>query len=139
MLFAVILGLVAIANAVQTSQTYKGLEITVSGLERAKRVSLQDCPPGENSVRGVIRPSEDNEFAVVAIDVQVSAADDSTEVPQPILHDDAGNAYKTAQSFTDVASEGAYTCNFSFRVPTGTKVVRFSIDDISFDVSELEK
>ena len=35
-------------------QNYKGLDMTVAGVERAGNVSLSDCPPGANTVRGVI-------------------------------------------------------------------------------------
>jgi hypothetical protein len=53
------------AGAMQTPGVYNGLEITVKSVERARNVSLQDCPPGDNIVRGVIRPGEENEFATV--------------------------------------------------------------------------
>ncbi len=130
---------VVVCGAMQASQTYKGLEIEAVGVERATRVSLQDCPPGENIVRGVIRPTEDNEFATIQLDVKVLPSFDGGEIPKPLLYDDAGTEYKTAQSFRDVSSQDAYTCSFSFRLPKGTKVARLAIDDVSFDISELEK
>lgn len=123
----------------QASGTYKGLELTVSGVERATRVSLQDCPPGENIVRGVIRPVEDNEFATIRIDVKVLPSFEDIEVPKPVLHDDAGNEYKTAQSFRDVGSQEAYSCAFSFRVPKGTKVSKLTVEDTSLDLNGVEK
>ncbi len=133
----------AMAGATQSSDdastSYKGLEITAKGVERARRVSLQDCPPGANRVRGVIRPSEDTEFATVQIDVKVLPSFEPVELAKPLLYDDDGNEYKTAQSFRDVDSVPAYTCNFSFRVPKGTKVTRFAIGEASFDISALEK
>lgn len=130
---------VVVCGAMQTTQTYKGLEIEAVGVERATRVSLQDCPPGANIVRGVIRPIEDNEFATIQLDVKVLPAFDDAEIPKPLLYDDAGNEYKTAQSFRDVSSQDAYTCNFSFRLPKGTKLARLAIEDTSLDISELEK
>lgn len=130
---------VVVCGAMQASQTYKGLEIEAVSVERATRVSLQDCPPGENIVRGVIRPTEDNEFATIQLDVKVLPSFDGGEIAKPLLYDDAGNEYKTAQSFRDVSSQDAYTCSFSFRLPKGTKVARLAIDDVSFDISELEK
>ena len=130
---------VVVCGAMQASQTYKGLEIAAAGVERASRVSLQDCPPGANIVKGVIRPIEDNEFATIQLDVKVLPSFDGGEIPKPLLYDEAGNEYKTAQSFRDVSSQDAYTCNFSFRVPKGTKVTRLAIEDTSFDISELEK
>lgn len=134
----VVLGGAVVCGAMQASQTYKGLEITATSVERAKRVSLQDCPPGANSVRGVIRPTEDNEFATIQLDVKVLPSFEGAEIPKPLLYDDAGNEYKTAQSFRDVSSQDSYTCNFSFRLPKGTKVTRIAIDDTSLDISELE-
>ena len=128
-----------VCGAMQASQTYKGLEIKAASVERATRVSLQDCPPGANIVRGVIRPIEDNEFATIQLDVKVLPSFDGGEIPKPLLYDEAGNEYKTAQSFRDVSSQDAYTCNFSFRLPKGTKVARLAIEDTSFDISDLEK
>ncbi len=135
----VALGCVASQAVADDAASYKGLELTAKGVERSKRVSLQDCPPGENSVRGVIRPVEDNEFATIQIAVKVLPAFEGGDVPKPLLYDDAGNEYKTAQSFRDVGSKESYTCNFSFRVPKGTKVTRIEIEDASLDISALEK
>jgi hypothetical protein len=124
---------------VAQSSPYKGLQITPKSLERATRVSLQDCPPGENIVRGVIRPNEDNEFASIQIDVKVSSSYEPAELAKPVVYDDAGNAYKTAQSFRGLSKEASYTCNFSFRVPKGTKLARFTIEDVSINISKLEE
>ena len=61
--------------AAQSSpQTYKGLELVVSGVERASNVSLTDCPPGANIVRGVIKPGDPMEFASVKVDFKVLPA-----------------------------------------------------------------
>jgi hypothetical protein len=130
---------VVVCSGMQSSQTYQGLEVKAVGVERATRVSLQDCPPGANIVKGVIRPTEDNEFATIQLDVKVLPSFDGGEIPKPVLYDDAGNEYKTAQSFRDVSSQDAYTCNFSFRLPKGTKLTRVAIDDTSLDISDLEK
>jgi hypothetical protein len=126
-------------GAVLASSVYKGLEITVKGVERAANVSLQDCPPGENSVRGVIRPVEQNEFVTIAIDVKVLPSFAPVQFPKPVLYDAADKPYKTAQSFGDMRASASYSCAFSFRVPKGTKVSRFTIEDASLDVSALEK
>ena len=45
----------ALMTGADDSTSYKGLELTAKSVERATRVSLQDCPPGANIVRGVIR------------------------------------------------------------------------------------
>ena len=135
----VALAVSALSPAAEDSASYKGLELTAKSVERSMRVSLQDCPPGENIVRGVIRPVEDNEFATIQIEVKVPPAFEGGEVPKPMLYDDAGNEYKTAQSFRDVGSQEAYSCNFSFRVPKGTKLTRVAVEDASLELSSLEK
>jgi hypothetical protein len=127
------------AGAVQASSVYKGLEFTVKSVERAANVSLQDCPPGENIVRGVIRPVEENEFVTVRIDVKVLPSFAPVQLPKPVLYDAADKPYKTAQSFGELNASPSYSCAFSFRVPKGTKVSRFSIEDASFDVSAFDK
>lgn len=133
-------GLVLLAAAaLQTPGAYEGLEITVKGVERAKNVSLQDCPPGDNIVRGVIRPVEENEFATVSIEVKALASFTAGPIPKPVLYGEADKVYKTAQSFGELAASGSYSCAFSFRVPTGTKLSRLAIGDASFDVSAFEK
>jgi hypothetical protein len=133
-------GLVLLAaGALQTPGVYNGLEIRVKGLERAANVSLQDCPPGDNIVRGVIRPSEENEFATVSIEVKVLPSFAPVQLPKPVLYDEADKPYKTAQSFGELNASPSYSCSFSFRVPKGTKLSRFAIGDASFDVSVLEK
>jgi hypothetical protein len=101
-------------------------------------VSLQDCPPGANIVRGVIRPVEENEFATVAIDVKVLPSFAAVSLEKPLLYDAAGKVYKTAQSFAELGSQPSYTCRFSFRVPKGTKLTRFAIEEASFDLGSLE-
>jgi hypothetical protein len=122
-----------------TAQTYKGLSITAKSLERAKNVSLRDCPPGANTVRGVIRPTEDNEFVTVEIDVNVLASFQPVALPKPVLYDASGEAYKTAQSFGEMNAQPSYSCKFSFRMPKGSKVSRLAIGDASFDLTSLDK
>ena len=127
-------------GAIQSPSVYKGLEITVKGVERAVNVSLQDCPPGDNIVRGVIRPGEQNEFATVSIEVKVLPSFAPVPLPKPVLYDEADKPYKTAQSFGELnASPSSYSCAFSFRVPRGVKLSRFAIGDASFDVSSFDK
>ena len=123
----------------QTASVYKGLEITVKGRERTRNVSLQDCPPGDNIVRGVIRPSEENEFATVSIDVKVLLSFAPVAVPKPVLYDESDKPYKTAQSFGELNASPSYTCAFSFRVPKGVKLSRFVSGDASFDIRRFEQ
>jgi hypothetical protein len=133
-----VLASVAITAAADNAASYKGLEMAATSVARATRVSLQDCPPGENIVRGVIRPMEEMEFATITIDVNAGGFEGG-EVPKPLLYDADGIEYKTAQSFRDAGSEESYTCTFAFRVPKGVKVSRVAIDDVSLDLASLEK
>jgi len=133
-------GLVVLAAAaLQTPGIHKGLEITLKGVVRGKNVSLQDCPPGDNIVRGVIRPVEKNEFATISIEVKALASLTPGPIPKPVLYDEGDNVYKTAQSFGELPASSTYSCAFSFRVPTGTKLSRFVVGEASFDVGALER
>lgn len=139
--------LVAVGVAVATltlvaqssPQTYKGLELVVSGVERASNVSLTDCPPGANIVRGVIKPGDPMEFASVKVDFKVLPAFKPGALPKPVLYDQSGKAYNTAQSFADVGAAPSFSCTFSFRVPTGTPLKRFTLDTASIDLGSLAK
>jgi hypothetical protein len=126
------------AAALQTPGAYEGLEITVKGVDRAKNVSLQDCPPGDNIVRGVIRPVEENEFATISIEVKALASFAPGSIPKPVLYDDADKVYKTAQSFGELAASSTYSCAFSFRVPTGAKVSRLAVGEATFEAGAIE-
>ena len=120
-------------------QAHKGLEISVSGVARATNVSLGDCRPGANVVRGVIRPGDTSEFLTVTIDITVLSSFESVIIVSPRLHDVDGQSYRTAQAFTDLDSEPSYSCDFSYRVPPGTKVASLTIEDISFDLTTFEQ
>jgi hypothetical protein len=119
------------------AQTYKGLDVSVESVTRAVNVSLTDCPPGANSVRGVIKPGDATEFASVTVAFKVLPAFKPGMLAKPVLYDDAGKAYNTAQSFGDVGATPAFSCTFSYRVPKGAKVTRLAIDNVSFDLSRL--
>ena len=106
-----------LASVTEPPDVSKGLEIQVKSLERATNVSLQDCPPGENTVRAVIRPVEENEFVTVGIDVKVLPSFAPAPLPKPVLYDAADKPYKTAQAFGDLTSSSSHACSFSFRVP----------------------
>lgn len=118
----------------QAPQVYKGLDVSVTGVTRATNVSLTDCPPGANIVRGVIKPGDPMEFASVAVDFKVLPAFTPGPLPKPVLVDAAGKTYNTAQSFADIGATPAFTCTFSFRVPKGTRVARFTLDTLSIDL-----
>jgi hypothetical protein len=113
--------------------------VAVASVTRANNVSLTDCPAGANSVRGVIRPGDQNEFASVTLDFRVQRVFKPGAVPSPILHDAAGKTYNTAQSFGDMSATSAFSCTFSFRVPKGTRLARLTIDTASVDLSKVSQ
>lgn len=121
--------------AAQAPQTVSGLEVSVTTVERATNVSLMDCPPGANNQRGVIKPGDPMEFVTVKADFKVLASFKPGPIPKPVLTDQAGKTYNTAQSFADVGGSPTFSCGFSFRVPTGTKVKTFTIGTAALDVS----
>ncbi len=116
---------------------YKGLEITVTGVERAMNVSLKDCPPGSNTVRGNTKPGE--EFANISIAFKVTPAFKETMMKKPVLVDADGKAFNTSVAFVDPASVPEYTCAFPFRVPTGTKLGKLQIESTTIDLSSFNK
>lgn len=132
-------GTLGTAQSQPAAQTYKGLEVSLAGVTRATNVSLTDCPPGANSVRGVIKPGDATEFASVRLDFKVLPSFKAGLLPKPVLHDAAGKAYNTAQSFAEVGSTPSFSCTFSYRVPKGAKVTRLTLDTTTFDLSGLER
>lgn len=124
-------------TAVVAGETIDGIQVTAKKLERSRRVNLQDCPPGENRVRGVIRPNETTEFVSVHLEFEVPESFEEASWEKPLLHDSNGESYKTAQSFRDLGSQRSYTCIFSFRVPQGTEAARFQIGETSLNLSAL--
>ena len=126
---------VAASVGAQAPHTYKGLDVSVKGVETLTNVGLADCPPGANTQRGVIKPGDATEFALVTVDFKVTSAFKPGPLPKPVLIDDAGKTYNTAQSFADVGATPAFTCTFAFRVPKGTKAKRFQIDTLNVEVA----
>jgi hypothetical protein len=118
-------------------QVYRGLEVSVAKVERATSVSLTDCPPGANTQRGVIKPGDPMEFAAVTVDFKVLPAFKPGPLAKPTITDEAGKVYNTAQSFADVGGTPGFTCTFAFRVPTGRKVRRFTLDSLSIDIAAM--
>jgi hypothetical protein len=114
-------------------QSFKGLEMTVAGVERTAVSSLRDCPPGANTVKATTKPGE--EFAVVSVAFKVTAGFKEAMLKRPVLTDAAGKVYNTAVSFIDPASVSEYTCAFPFRVPTGTKLKSVQIEGVTLDLS----
>ena len=134
------LALAVLASAAQQSpppQTYSGVEISISGIERAANAALSDCPAGANTVRAMSRPGEG--FAIVTVSVKVLPDFEDVILGRPVLTDTADETYYTAAAFVDVGSEPEYSCGFPFRVPDGTALKSIRIADaISFDLTLLD-
>ncbi len=127
----------AFATASQTTTPrpviYRGLEMTVVGIERAPSAALKDCPPGENTQKGVTKPGE--EFAIVTVHFKVSPDFKPGPMARPMARDAAGQSYYTAVAFVDVGKLAEFTCTFPFRVPTGTALRTLHIEEASLDLS----
>ena len=136
---ALVIAIGAGAAAQTKPHNYKGLEVSVAGVERATNVSLTDCPPGANSVRGVIKPGDTDEFASIKVDFKATPAFKPIVILKPVLYDEAGKPYNTAQAFSDVGATPEFSCTFSFRVPKGTTLKRFAIDTLSIDLEGIAK
>jgi hypothetical protein len=134
-----LLGCILIAiDAVTVAQsgkpvTYKGLEMSVAGVERAPTASLKDCPPGGNTVNATSRPGE--EFAVVKVNFKVLPAfQPNTMLKRPVVTDQSGKTYNTAVSFVDVGSTPEFACAIPFRVPAGTTLKSLQIDSATLEI-----
>ncbi len=130
--------LAAVPSSGQSKPTnYKGLEITVAGIERSAAVGLRDCPPGSNTIRGLTKPGE--EFAIVNLSFKVTPAFKETIVKKPVLLDASGKTFNTAMSFVDPGSVPEYSCGFAYRVPEGTKLGKIQIDTATIDLTSFNK
>ncbi len=117
-------------------QTFNGLEMSVTGVERASSAGLSDCPPGANTVRGMTKPGE--EFTIVTVKFTVLPAFKAVPLKKPVLTGADGKAYNTAVSFVDVGGTPEFSCAFPFRTPQGTKVKSLSIGTATLDLTKLD-
>lgn len=129
---AILLGVVVVTAQGGASKNYKGIELSIGGVERASRVSLTDCPPGANTVSSTAKPGE--EFAVVTLKAKVSSAYRPEPIKRPTLTDQSGKVYNTAVSFVDVGKVPEFSCAIPFRVPTGAKLKSLVVDSVSLDL-----
>jgi hypothetical protein len=134
---SVLLTVLAATQTASPSQTFQGLEMTVTKVERATTASLRDCPPGTNTVNAVTRPGE--QFALVTIAFKVEAAFKPSPMKRPSVTDTSDKSYLTASQFVDVGSVPEYSCTFPFRIPEGTKLKTLHIETVSLDLSSLDK
>jgi len=118
----------------QAPKTYKGLELSIGGVERLGHVSLTDCPPGANTVSSTAKPGE--EFAVVTLKVKVSASYKPEAIKRPTITDASGKVFNTAVSFVDVGKVPEFSCAIPFRVPTGTKLKGLQVETVSLDLPQ---
>jgi hypothetical protein len=119
------------------SQTYRGLQMTASSIERAPTASLNDCPPGENRVNATARPGE--EFAIVTVAFKVLPTFQPGPIKRPVLVDAQGKTYNTAVSFMDVGKVPEFSCQMPFRVPAGTALGTLMIDTAKLDLANVAK
>ena len=125
-------GVVGLAAQAGGAKTYKGLEISVGGVEQSSHVSLADCPPGANTVSSTAKPGE--EFAVVTIKMKVLPAYKPAPLARPSATDASGKKFNTAVSFVDIGKVPEFSCAIPFRVPAGTKLKSLQIDTLSLDL-----
>ena len=132
-----LLAVVASGQTAGTPQTWQGLEITASKVDRAPTASLRDCPPGSNTVNAVTRPGE--QFALVTVAFKVTPSFKPAPMKRPTITDAAGKTYNTAATFVDVGPVPEFSCTFPFRVPEGTKLKSLQIETATLDLSALDR
>ena len=125
-------GMAALAAQAGAPKTYKGLEVSIGGVERTTKVGLTDCPPGANTVSSTAKPGE--EFAVVTIKMKVLPAYKPAPLPRPTVTDASGKKFNTAVSFVDVGKVPEFSCAIPFRVPAGTALKSVQIEALSLDL-----
>jgi len=127
----------ALAQTAGKAQTVNGLQIAVSGLERAEKAALKDCPPGTNTVNAVQRPGD--ELAVVTVSFKVLPDFKATPMKRPTVTAADGKTYNTSVQLVDVGSVPQYSCQFIYRVPQGTKLKSLQLDTATFDLAAIDK
>ena len=131
-------GLLAVALHAQTApKAVNGLQVSVAKIERMERASLRDCPPGTNTVNAVQRPGD--ELAVVTVNFKVTPEFKPAMFKRPTATATDDKVYNTSVQFVEVGSVPEYSCQFIYRVPTGTKLKSFTVEGTSFDVAALDK
>jgi hypothetical protein len=123
----------AAGQAAAAPKTFRGLEMSVGGVERGSSAGLSDCPPGANTVKAMARPGQ--EYAIVQLDVKVTPGFKPIPLKKVMLTDAAGKTYNTAVSFVDVGKVPEFSCKFPFAIAQGTKLAKFQVEDVSFDIS----
>jgi hypothetical protein len=122
------------------AQIANGLQMTVAGVKLMERASLRDCPPGTNTVNAVQRPGDQLSVVTVAFKV---LSDFKPRPPGTMKRAIAtaadGTVFNTSVKFVDVGSVAEYSCDFVYRVPSGTVLKTLQIEDAKFDLPALDK
>ena len=126
----------ALEQTASAPQTFKNLQMTVTGVERAQRASLKDCPPGTNTVSAMARAGEQYSLVTVAFKVLPGFQPSPMKRASVVASDD--KTYNTSVQFVDVGSVPDYSCTFPFRVPEGTKLKSLQIESVTFDLSAMD-
>jgi hypothetical protein len=137
-----VLAAIAVSTAIAVAQngkaqTVNGLQVAVTGIERAEKAGLKDCPPGTNTVNAVQRPGD--ELAVVTVSFKVLPDFKSTPMKRPTVTASDGKTYNTSVQLVDVGSVPQYSCQFIYRVPQGTKLKSLQLDTATFDLAAMDK
>lgn len=118
----------------QASKTYKGLEMSVAGVERAPTAKLLDCPPSTNTVTAQSRGAE--EFVIVNVKFKVLPDFKPMPLNRAKATDMSGKSYTTSIAFVDVGKVPDFSCAIPFRVPTGTKLKSVQVETASLDLPQ---
>ena len=132
----VVCGCVAVLAAQGKPQTYKNLQLTVTGVERAEKASLRDCPPGTNTVNAMARAGE--QYSNVTVGFKVMPGFAPAPMKRPTATATDGKTYNTSVQFVDVGSVPEFSCTFPFRVPEGTKLKSLQIEGATLDLTPFE-
>jgi hypothetical protein len=130
----------AVALTAQTAsapKTVNGIQVSVAKIERMEKAGLKDCPPGTNTVNAVQRPGD--ELAVVTVNFKVMPDFKPMMFKRPTATATDDKVYNTSVQFVEVGSVPEYSCQFIYRVPTGTKLKAFTVEGTTFDIAALDK
>ncbi len=133
---ALVCGLVAALVAQGKSETYKNLQMTVTGVERAEKASLRDCPPGTNTVSAMARSGE--QYSNVTVAFKVLPGFSPAPMKRPTVTATDGKTYNTSVQFVDVGSVPEFSCTFAFRVPEGTRLKSLQIEGATLDLASFD-
>jgi hypothetical protein len=118
----------------QSSKTFKGLEMSVAGVERAPTAKLLDCPPSTNTVTAQSRGAE--EFVIATVKFKVLPDFKPMPLNRAKATDTSGKTYTTSIAFVDVGKVPEFSCAIPFRVPTGTKLKSLQVETASLDLPQ---